>query len=326
MLREAPGTAALFAVCIVVFIIEFLVAKAAGRSPTSTTMLVRFGANNRELVWGGEHWRLVTSMFLHIGWLHIFCNVYFGWRICTLAEKQLGTWRFLVLYLGSGIVGSAASVIGHDAYSAGASGALFGVVGWMLMTLRVRAGSWSTFVQNPAIRQQLIWFGAWFVIGAFIGLDNYAHGGGLLFGALYTWAVAAGAERRKHRARMAVAFGVGALLVAASLRPIPIVHAASIALRKAVAAQDPNAVLDLTEPLLGKPAYRDEALELRVRALLQLNRFDEAIARADDLVERHPTDAADYRLRATVRHVVGDGAGAAADLDKAMQLETAAAR
>jgi len=57
-----------------------------------------------------------------------------------------------------------------------------------------------------------------------------------------------------------------------------------------------------------------------------LNRFDEAIARADDLVERHPTNPAAYRLRAIVRHTVGDGAGAAADLDKAAELETAAAR
>jgi len=225
-LRDAPATAALFAVCIAVFIILSLVAKAEGRSPTSIAMLVRFGANNRELVWGGEPWRLVTSMFLHIGWLHILCNVYFGWQICVLAEKQLGSWRFLVLYLGSGIVGSAASVIGHDEVSAGASGALFGVVGWMLMTLRVRVGSWRAFVQNPAIRQQLIWFGAWFVIGVYAHFDNYAHGGGLLFGALYTWAVAAGAEPRKHRARMAVTFAVGALIVVASLRPLPFLHQA----------------------------------------------------------------------------------------------------
>lgn len=317
-LREAPATAALFAVCIIVF----LVAQRVGDTKTNAT-LIQFGANNRQLVWAGQWWRLVTSMFLHIGYLHIFCNVYFGWRICTLAEKQLGTWRFLVLYLGSGIVGSAASVIGQDQISAGASGALFGVVGWLLAMLRLRAGSWRAFAQNPAIRQQLIWFAAWFVIGVYAHFDNYAHGGGLLFGALYTWAVAAAGDRRKHRLRMAMTFGVGALLVAASLRPIPIVHAAPIALRKAAAAQDPNLVLDLTDPLLKTLAYRDQALQIRIPALLQLNRFDEALARADDLVERHPTSAAVYRLRAVVRHVSGDGAGTAADLDKAAQLDTA---
>ncbi|HMF41551.1 MAG TPA: rhomboid family intramembrane serine protease [Polyangia bacterium] len=317
-LREAPTTTALFAVCIIVF----LVVRVVGGDTTSTATLIRFGANNQQLVWAGQWWRLVTSMFLHIGWLHLLCNVYFGFRICALAEKQLGWWRFLVLYLGSGLVGSAASVIGHDAISAGASGALFGVVGWLLAILRLRAGSWRAFTQNPAIRQQLIWIAAWFAIGVYAGFDNYAHGGGLLFGALYTWAVAAGAEPRKHRARMALAFAVGALIVAASLRPIPIVHAAPIALAKAAAAHDdPNTVLDLTEPLLAKPAYRDQALELRIRALLQLNRFDEAVARADDVVERHPTNAAAYRLRGLVRHVVGDQAGAGADFDKAVELD-----
>lgn len=315
-MREAPATTALFAICIIVFVVASLV----GDTRTNAT-LIQFGANSRRLVWAGQWWRLVTSMFLHIGPLHIICNVYFGFRICTVAEKQLGSWRFLVLYLGSGIVGSAASVIGQDTLSAGASGALFGVVGWMLAILRLRAGSWRAFAQNPAIRQQLIWFAAWFAIGVYAHFDNYAHGGGLLFGALYTWAVAAGADRRKHRARMAVAFGVGAVLVAASLRPIPVVHAAPIALAEAEAAQDPNKVLDLTEPLLAKPAYRDRALGLRVQALLQLNRFDEAIARADDLVERQPTNPAVYRLRAIVRHTVGDGAGAAADFDKAAELD-----
>jgi rhomboid protease GluP len=162
-------------------------------------------------------------MFLHIGILHLACNAYFGFRLCALAESQIGVPRFLALYIGSGIVGSAVSVIGHDALSAGASGALFGVVGWMLVTLRMRAGSLRAFTQNPAIRQQLIWIGAWFVLGAFIGFDNYAHGGGMLFGGLYGWALAA-EPGKKRRWRMATAFWVAGLLVFASLRPLPWVH------------------------------------------------------------------------------------------------------
>ena len=79
------------------------------------------------------------------------------------------------------------------------------------------------FTQNPAIRQQLIWIGAWFVLGAFIGFDNYAHGGGMLFGGLYGWALAA-EPGKKRRWRMAAAFWVAALLVFASLRPLPWVH------------------------------------------------------------------------------------------------------
>ena len=89
----------------------------------------------------------------------------------------------------------------------------------------MQAGSLRAFTQNPAIRQQLIWIGAWFVLGAFIGFDNYAHGGGMLFGGLYGWALAA-EPGKKRRWRLAAAFWVAALLVFASLRPLPWVHQA----------------------------------------------------------------------------------------------------
>ena len=221
-LRAAPATTIIFAVCAIVF----LVAESVGDTRTNAT-LIQFGAVGRRLVWPGEYWRFGTSMFLHIGLLHLICNAYFGFRLCALAESQIGVPRFLALYIGSGIVGSAVSVIGHDALSAGASGALFGVVGWMLVTLRMRAGSMRAFTQNPAIRQQLIWIGAWFVLGAFIGFDNYAHGGGMLFGGLYGWALAA-EPGKKRRWRVAAAFWVAALLVFASLRPLPWVHQAPL--------------------------------------------------------------------------------------------------
>jgi len=218
MLRGAPVTTLMFAICVVVF----LLAEMAG-STQSTATLIRFGAVGRRLVWAGEYWRLATAMFLHIGPIHLGANMLFGFRLCAQAEGQLGGWRFLALYLGSGIVGFAASVIGHDALSAGASGALFGVVGWLLVTLRIRAGSMRAFTQHPAIRQQLIWIAAWFVLGAFIGLDNYAHAGGMLFGGLYAWALAA-APGKPRRWRMAAAIWVGAVLVFASLRPLPGLH------------------------------------------------------------------------------------------------------
>jgi rhomboid protease GluP len=216
-LREAPVTTGLFAICVAVYAIASVV----GNTQSNAT-LIQFGASGRDWVWAGEPWRLLTSMFLHIGPVHLLCNLFFGFQICALAERQLGGWRFLGLYIGSGLVGSAVSVMGHDAISAGASGALFGVVGWMLVALRARFGSWKAFVQAPGIRQQLIWIAGWFVLGAYMGFDNYAHGGGLLFGALYTWALLGyGKEQRIGRNRLAIALGVGAALIVASLHPLP---------------------------------------------------------------------------------------------------------
>jgi rhomboid protease GluP len=218
MLRGAPVTAFLFGICIVVF----LLAETTGNTRTNAT-LIRFGASERTLVWSGQYWRLATAMFLHIGPLHLLCNMWFGYRIAASAERSLGAWKFLALYLGSGVVGSAVSVIGHDALSAGASGALFGVIGWLLMMLRFQHGSWSAFWRNAAIRQQVIWIGAWFLIGTFMHFDNYAHGGGLLFGALFAWALTGPAGKRRGW-RVAVLAWVGAVLVFAALRPLPFVH------------------------------------------------------------------------------------------------------
>ena len=99
------------------------------------------------------------------------------------------------------------------------------------MALRLQFGNWRAFTQHPAIRRELIWIGAWFVIGIFAHFDNYAHGGGLLFGGLFTWALAASRDPRKRRRRMAVALGVGALLVVGSLHPLPFVHDSAAALR-----------------------------------------------------------------------------------------------
>jgi rhomboid protease GluP len=221
VLRAAPVTSLIFAACVLMFLVALVV----GKNTWTNGTLIQFGAVGRRWVWAGQYWRLFTAMFLHIGPVHLIANLFFGFRLCAQAEKAIGPWRFLVLYLGSGLVGSAVSVLGRDALSAGASGALFGVVGWMLVALRAQFGSWGAFAKHPAIRQQLIWIAGWFVLGAFMGFDNYAHGGGLLFGALYTWALLGYARARgTGRLRLAVALGVGALLVVASLHPLPFQH------------------------------------------------------------------------------------------------------
>jgi rhomboid protease GluP len=213
-LRAAPLTTLIIAINVIVF----LLAERTG-STTQVATLVRFGATSRYLVWQGEYWRLLTSMFLHIGAIHLLWNGYYGFRISTQVERTIGSGRFVVLYLMSGIAGSAASVIGHDAVSAGASGALFGLIGWQVATMRSHLGSFRAMWDNPAIRRELSWVGAWFVLGAFAGFDNYAHAGGLAFGLLFTWALVAPPARRS--ASFALVLLAFAALVALSLRPLP---------------------------------------------------------------------------------------------------------
>ncbi|HEY6962131.1 MAG TPA: rhomboid family intramembrane serine protease [Gaiellaceae bacterium] len=78
----------------------------------------------------GEWWRLVTAAFLHYGPLHLAMNMYSLYFAGTILEQMIDRWRFLVLYLVSGICGSAgALLLSPDNVTVGASGAIFGILG-----------------------------------------------------------------------------------------------------------------------------------------------------------------------------------------------------
>jgi membrane associated rhomboid family serine protease len=78
----------------------------------------------------GEWWRLVTPMFLHYGPLHLAMNMYSLFFAGTILETVIGRWRFVVLYLVSGVAGSAGAFLwSPNAIGVGASGAIFGVLG-----------------------------------------------------------------------------------------------------------------------------------------------------------------------------------------------------
>jgi len=315
VVRGAPVASLIIAINVLVF----LLASRTG-STTQNDTLLRFGAVWRPLVWQGEYWRLATSMFLHIGAVHLLANAYFGFSISAQVEQAMGWWRFLALYLLSGIAGSAVSVIGHNAISAGASGALFGLIGWQLVVARVHLGSFRAMWSNPGMRRGLVMIGGWFVIGVFAHFDNYAHAGGLGFGFLFTWALIAPPPRRRRR--VVVALVSLAALVALSLKPLPLIHANDQALQKAFRSQnDPAAVLTLTEPLLAS-GRRFDAQRLRGRALLNLGRFQEAIDAATEMIGESPDDATSYVTRGGARQQLGDTAGAEADFQRALSLDS----
>lgn len=88
-----------------------------------------------------EYWRIFTAMFVHFGIMHILCNSVFLYAIGQVTETILGHVRYLILYLGSGIIGNIIPMIFYQdqAAVAGASGALFGLLGmWTVMWLMYR--------------------------------------------------------------------------------------------------------------------------------------------------------------------------------------------
>jgi len=87
----------------------------------------------------GEWWRMITSAFLHYGPLHLGMNMYGLYLGGTLLEHVIGRWRFALLYLASGVAGSAIALfITPNVTTAGASGAIFGIFGALFVLERKR--------------------------------------------------------------------------------------------------------------------------------------------------------------------------------------------
>lgn len=211
---SSPVTFALAAVDVALFAWV-----AAHGSTTDTATLVRFGALEPSRVWDGEWWRLLTAAFLHVGVLHLAWNLFFGVPLCRLVEGAIGWKRFLALYLLSALGASAASLLGHGAISAGASGALFGVAGAMFALYRRLVGSWGAFFRARHVRVNLLLFAVFAVAAIRLPIDQLAHGGGLVTGAWMAWLVSRPAPRRAWP--WAAFAGALALAIALAVRPDP---------------------------------------------------------------------------------------------------------
>ena len=176
-------TYSLIFICILVFILMYVL----GNGSTDNYTLLVFGANVDTLTKNGDYYRLFTSMFLHIGILHLLCNMYSLYIIGKEVENVFGKVKYLILYLLSGIAGSILSLaFNHNTICAGASGAIFGLLGALLYFgyyYRTYLGATLTRSIIPVIVLNLI-------IGfTSSGIDNAAHIGGLVGGILIAMAV-----------------------------------------------------------------------------------------------------------------------------------------
>jgi rhomboid protease GluP len=167
----------------------FLWETQAGGS-TNVRVLVALGANHPDLVLQeGQWWRLVASMFLHIGVFHLLLNGWALFQLGALYEVWVGSARMLSVYFASGIAGSLASVFFTGELSAGASGAIFGILGGLIAFL-ARRHEHLTSRAKGLLGQLLLWAGINVVIGfTSPGIDNAAHLGGCAMGFALGWFV-----------------------------------------------------------------------------------------------------------------------------------------
>lgn len=176
-LTGAPVTVALVAINVLVFLLLTL----TGGSEDSVN-LYRWGAKYGPALADGEWWRLVLPIFMHIGVWHLLTNAIGLLIFGSMAERLLGSPAYLSIYLVTGVLGNVASFVADPALGAGASGAVFGVIGAFGVYLLL-----NRHVMGEVAAQALLSVGLIVILNLVIGfasegIDNFAHIGGLLAG------------------------------------------------------------------------------------------------------------------------------------------------
>lgn len=171
-------------VLIIINVIVYLVMEIIGDTESAQFMMECGAIYPPYIVEKGQYWRLLTATFLHFGLPHLMNNMVLLGSAGQILENALGKWKFLLLYLLAGIGGSALSfgqMMASGAYgvAAGASGAIFGIIGALAWIVIVHRGRYESLTgKGLALMIGLcLYYG--FTAG---NVDNWGHIGGLLMG------------------------------------------------------------------------------------------------------------------------------------------------
>lgn len=171
---------AIIAINVCVFVVLFLM----GDTESGAFISEHGGMYPPYVIENGEWWRIFTSMFLHFGIDHLANNMIVLLCVGDVLERTVGRVRYLIIYLVSGLCGGVLSLammvrMEDTAVSAGASGAIFGVIGAVLWIAIRNRGRLETFTARRLLLMILLSLYLGFT-GS--GVDNWCHVGGLLGG------------------------------------------------------------------------------------------------------------------------------------------------
>ena len=193
-------------------------------SSPSEAALLHYGANNTWLVLHGQWYRLLTATFVHVGWIHIGTNMWCLWNLGILGEPLIGPWGMVAVYMITGIAGNLLSMA-TDVFlylfvvrdtrvlfgvGAGASGAVFGIAGILIVLLSNRRLPFP-WTELKRLRSSVVKFAAinlviglsTMVVNVGIRIDNSAHIGGFLSGLALGVPLAPAHDRRPRDATSA---------------------------------------------------------------------------------------------------------------------------
>jgi rhomboid protease GluP len=236
----SPATYLLVGINCAVFLA--MVASGVSIGTPTTEQLMHWGANNAgSVLINGEWWRIVTAMFVHVGILHLATNMWCLWNLGLLAEPLMGSAGVLAVYILTGAAGNLLSTDINWLWpirdgaggvffpaGAGASGAVFGIAGALIVLLKSNRLPVPPF-ELKKLRRSVIYFAALnLVLGLSISggnlflhsglnIDNMAHLGGFTCGLLFAAPMVPrlGSPRQvfQMRLRLAVGMVVGLLVL-----------------------------------------------------------------------------------------------------------------
>ena len=181
-------------ILILINVIVFALMYIYGNGSEDIETLKNFGANYIPLVKSGEYIRLITSAFVHIGIIHLLSNMYALYVIGRQVEQLYGRIKYILIYFISAIMGSLFTVVfsSSNTVAAGASGAIFGLLGALLYF----GYSYRGYIGNSIINQVLPAILLNLVIGfSSPNIGNSAHIGGLIGGYLISMALGIDTEK-----------------------------------------------------------------------------------------------------------------------------------
>lgn len=168
---------------IAVNVLYFLYLEIAGSSEDAYFMYTKGAMLAPAVLTEGEYYRLLTAMFMHFGIRHIVNNMIVLFALGDNLERALGHIKYLIFYLACGVGSNWVSMMAGEAdsmvVSAGASGAIFGVVGGLFYAVAANRGRLEDLSSRQLVIMILLSLYAGFTS---TGVDNAAHVSGLLIG------------------------------------------------------------------------------------------------------------------------------------------------
>ncbi|MEC5170441.1 membrane associated rhomboid family serine protease [Glaciihabitans sp. GrIS 2.15] len=206
-------TYAIMALCVIVFAAEAITGQLVGSGSPIVSALLYYPPYTSI-----QPWRMLTSLFVHGSILHILFNMYSLFVLGPELERLVGRWRFIALFLLSGLGGSVAVLLSSPGSPViGASGAIFGLFGAYFVIARHLGGN---------SRQLIIVIVINLVIGFIVpGIAWQAHVGGLLIGALVAFVLVRTRDGQKRGVQLLLLVGVFLLLLIATFAGVQLITA-----------------------------------------------------------------------------------------------------